>query len=124
MISVDNELLELVPNSIRKHAYTICLLAKIRSIKTLRIVLLRQSVTFYKALIKILKNILAGNLRLNPLEKKRVKRFAGFLRKLIYKTSGFINRRLLLTTTRGIHAVNVVLKILAPALTIALKGIL
>ena len=124
MINANDELLKLVPTSIRKHAYTICLLAKTRSIKTLRTLLLQQSNTFYKALIKISKNILTGDLRLSPLEKKRVRRFAGFLRRLVYKTSAFIKRRLLLNTARGTQVISVVLKILAPVLSIALKGVL
>ena len=121
--SINLELFNLIPKSLRKHAYTICILAKSKSIKVLRNLLNQQSNIFFKALINISKNILSGNLKLNSAEKK-VKRFAGFLRKLVYKTTGFLKRRLLLNSPRGGRVVFIILKVLAPVLTTALQGVL
>ena len=122
--SINLELFNLIPKSLRKHAYTICILAKSKSIKVLRNLLNQQSNIFFKALINISKNILSGNLKLNSAEKKKVKRFAGFLRKLVYKTAGFLKRRLLLNSPRGGRVVFIILKVLAPVLTTALQGVL
>lgn len=74
----------MIPPGLNKHAHLICILAKVKALKSLKNIVKNQNPAFFKTLSAICRNFLVGNLPLSSAQKKKLSRFSTVMRRLYH----------------------------------------